>query len=154
MVTIREPAASGRSLYDQDILLWVEDTITRLKTGDFENLDIEHLIEEVEALGISHKRELSSRLLVLLSHLLKRLYVPLPENYRGWEQTIRNQRNDIELLLEDAPSLQNQWRSRFERAWDKALRTVRQEYPQVAFPEHWPYPSDLETMLGCDFWNL
>ncbi|MBD2419435.1 DUF29 domain-containing protein [Anabaena cylindrica FACHB-243] len=142
-----------RSLYEQDILLWVEDTVTKLKAGDFQNLDIENLIEEVESLGISQKRELSSRLLVLLEHLLKRLYVPLSENYRGWEKTIRNQRNGLELLFQDAPSLKNQWHTSFDNAWRIALKTVRKEYPQVTFPEQWQYPSDLETMLNLDFWE-
>lgn len=91
------------SLYEQDILLWVEDTVNKLKNRDFKNLDIDNLIEEVESLGISQKKELISRLMVLLEHLLKRLYVDLPYDYNGWERTIRNQRNALELLLRDAP---------------------------------------------------
>ena len=62
-----------KSLYEKDILLWVEETVSQLKAKNFEHLDLEHLIEEVEALGISQKRELLSRLVVLLEHLLKRL---------------------------------------------------------------------------------
>ena len=61
------------SLYEQDILLWVEDTVNKLKSGDFKNLDIDNLIEELESLGISQKKELISLLMVLLEHLLKRL---------------------------------------------------------------------------------
>jgi hypothetical protein len=80
----------NRSLYEEDILLWVEETVSQLKAGDFEHLDLEHLIEEIEALGISQKRELLSRLVVLLEHLLKRLYVDLPYDYNGWERTIKN----------------------------------------------------------------
>ena len=57
------------SLYEQDILLWVEDTVHKLKNHDFENLDIDNLIEEVESLGITQKKELISRLMVLLEHL-------------------------------------------------------------------------------------
>ncbi len=49
------------SLYDQDILLWVKDTVAKLKARDFETLDIENLIEEVEALVTSQKRELLSK---------------------------------------------------------------------------------------------
>ena len=44
------------SLYEQDILLWSEETVAKLKARDFDHLDIENLIEEVEALGISQKR--------------------------------------------------------------------------------------------------
>jgi hypothetical protein len=93
------------SLYEQDILLWSEDMVTKLKARDFDHLDIEHLIEEVEALGISQKKELISRLIVLLEHLLKRLYVNLPADYNGWERTIRTQRGELEILLDAVPSL-------------------------------------------------
>lgn len=141
------------SLYDHDILLWVEDTIDKLKSRDFENLDIKNLIEEVESLGISQRNELSSRLLVLLEHLLKRLYVPLSDDYRGWERTIRNQRNALEILLKQAPSLKTRWDSSFIDAWKTALKTVRKEYRQVTFPEQWQFSSDIETMLDYDFWE-
>ncbi len=63
---------SSNSLYEQDILLWSEDTVTKLTARDFDHLNIDHLIEEIEALGISQKKELISRLIVLLEHLLKR----------------------------------------------------------------------------------
>ena len=77
------------SLYEQDIVLWVEDTAAKLKARDFANVDLENLIEEVEDLGRSQKTELLSRLTRLLEHLLKRLYVNSPQDYRGWELTIR-----------------------------------------------------------------
>ena len=35
------------SLYNQDILLWVEDTVAKLKAGNFHDLDIVNLIQEV-----------------------------------------------------------------------------------------------------------
>jgi len=142
-----------KSLYDRDILLWVEDTVAKLKSGDFEHLDINNLIEEVESLGISQRNELSSRLLVLLEHLLKRLYVSLPDDYRGWERTIRNQRNSLEILLKQAPSLRTRWNDSFGDAWKTALKTVRKEYRQVTFPDQWQFPSDMQTMLDCDFWE-
>lgn len=141
------------SLYEQDILLWVEDTVNKLKSRDFKNLDIDNLIEEVESLGISQKKELISRLMVLLEHLLKRLYVDLPYDYNGWERTIRNQRNALELLLRDAPSLKTRWDDSFIVGWEIALKTVRKEYHQVAFPDRWPYAQNIETILNEDFWQ-
>lgn len=141
------------SLYEQDILLWVEDTVNKLKNGDFKNLDIDNLIEEVESLGISQKKELISRLMVLLEHLLKRLYVDLPHDYNGWERTIRNQRNALELLLRDAPSLKTRWDDSFIVAWEIALKTVRKEYRQVSFPDQWPHAQSVETTLNEDFWE-
>ena len=97
-----------QSLYDQDILLWVEDTISKLKAHDFANLDLENLIEEIDTLGKSQRNTVRSLLRRLIEHLLKRCYVPLPECYVGWQREIRACRNDIKDVLEDAPSLKNQ----------------------------------------------
>ena len=78
-------------LYEQDLNLWLLTTIKQLQQGDLNRLDIEHLIEELEGLAGRDRRELESRLEVLLSHLLKRLFVPSPNDYRGWELTIKEQ---------------------------------------------------------------
>ena len=63
------------NLYDRDYLQWIDDTVNKLRIGDFANLDMDNLIEEIEDLGRSQKRELNSRLKMLLEHLLKRIYV-------------------------------------------------------------------------------
>ena len=142
-----------RSLYEQDILLWVEETVAKLKAKDFESLDLENLIEEVESLGISQKKELINRLIVLLEHLLKRLYVDLPYDYNGWERTIRTQRNNLQVLIKQVPSLKSRWESSFIDAWEIALKTVREEYSQINFPDRWPFSQKLEAMLNDRFWE-
>lgn len=139
-------------LYDQDILLWSEDTVAKLKARDFDHLDIEHLIEEVEALGISQKKELISRLIILLEHLLKRLYVNLPNDYNGWERTIRTQRGELEVLLDAVPSLSSRWELSFDKAWQIAQKNVRKEYPQISFPNEWTYDRSIGQILNNDFW--
>jgi hypothetical protein len=128
-----------QSLYDQDILLWVEDTVAKLKAHDFTNLDL--------------KKELLNRLITLLEHLLKRIYVPLPNDYNGWERTIRNQRKKLEALLVEVPSLKTRWNISFSSAWNIALKTVRAEYSKVEFPDSWQFSSDLEPMLSDRFWQ-
>jgi len=143
-----------QSLYEQDILLWAEDTVAKLKSRDFEHLDLEHLIEEVEALGISQRKELLSRLMRLLEHLLKRLYVHSPQDYNGWERTIWNQRSELGILLDQAPSLRTRWDEYFVNAWQRALVKVRAEYPQGVFPESWPYGSEMEAVLTVSFWEI
>jgi hypothetical protein len=141
------------TLYEKDILLWVEDTVSKLKKHDFENLDIKNLIEEVEALGISQKKELISRLMILLEHLLKRLYVDSPYDYNGWERTIRNQRAEIDLLISQVPSLQSRWEISFNDAWKRALLKVKKEYQKVYFPEECPFEQTIETILNEDIWE-
>jgi hypothetical protein len=141
------------SLYEQDIILWSEDTVRKLKAKDFNNLDISNLIEEIEALGIAQKKELLSRLIVLLEHLLKRLYVLLPNDYNGWERTIRTQRAELEALLIQVPSLKTRWDDSFDHAWRIALKTVSKEYRQISFPSEWQFERHIEAMLEYDFWN-
>jgi hypothetical protein len=141
------------TLYEKDILLWVEDTVSKLKKHDFENLDIKNLIEEVESLGISQKKELISRLMVLLEHLLKRLYVDSLYDYNGWERTIRNQRAEIDLLISQVPSLQSRWEISFNDAWKRALLKVKKEYQKVSFPEECPFEQTIETILNEDIWE-
>ncbi|UUO16170.1 DUF29 domain-containing protein [Dolichospermum heterosporum] len=69
------------SLYEQDYLLWIEDIVHKLRNRDIEGLDIDNLIEEIEDLGRSDKRELENRLAELLEHILKRNYVHIPDCY-------------------------------------------------------------------------
>ena len=143
-----------RSLYEQDFLLWSEDTAAKLRARDFENLDLENLIEEVESLGRSDRKELLNRLVVIFEHLLKRLYVPLPEDYNGWERTIRTQRNRLIVLLKGSPSLKSIWQNNIEDAWTIALKTVREDYPKVTFPDRFPYATDVETLLNQKYWEI
>lgn len=111
-----------KPLYDRDTLLWVEDTVAKLRAHDFINLDLENLIEEIDALGRSQKG-VKNRLLVLLEHLLKRLYVDSANDYRGWEITIRQQRQQIEIEIDDSPSLKTIWEESFDKAWQMSLKT-------------------------------
>ena len=143
-----------RSLYEQDILLWVEDTVAKLKVRDFDHLDLENLIEEVESVGRSERREFLSRLTRLLEHLLKRMYVQLPQNYNGWEQTIRHQRSELKTLLKSTPSLKSKWEETVEDAWELALENVSTEYRKIKFPNQWPHDRSLEILLTHDFWDV
>ncbi|MFZ4667456.1 MAG: DUF29 domain-containing protein [Prochlorotrichaceae cyanobacterium] len=141
------------SLYEQDFLLWSEDTAAKLKARDFDQLDLENLIEEVETLGRSERRELLNRLTRLLEHLLKRLYVPSERDYNGWELTIRNQRTGLRNLLRDSPSLKSVWNINLDYAWEDAVRNVSKEYRKIQFPDQWPYDRSIEFLLNEDFWE-
>jgi hypothetical protein len=76
-------------LYDRDSYLWLEEAIASLRIGDFQGLDVLHLIEELEIVVGRDRAEIESRLGVLLAQLLKRLYVDNAYDFRGWEITIR-----------------------------------------------------------------
>ncbi len=140
-------------LYERDFCLWVADTVAKLKVRNFDDLDLENLIEEIESLAGREQRELESRLDVLLNHLLKRCYIPTPENYRGWELTIREQRKQLQRLLKQSPSLRNYLSEVFNDIWQVALADLRQDYPKIEFPDKWQFSSDVETILSEKFWQ-
>ncbi|MDJ0599100.1 MAG: DUF29 domain-containing protein [Crocosphaera sp.] len=91
-------------LYETDFVAWTEETTKLIKEKQFEEVDWNSVIEEIESLGKSDKRELKSRLAVLIQHLLKWQY---QQNLRSgsWKNTIDEQRNSIADLLNDSPSL-------------------------------------------------
>ncbi|MDJ0599461.1 MAG: DUF29 domain-containing protein [Crocosphaera sp.] len=143
---------TSKSLYEQDLNLWLLTTIKQLKEGDLNPLDIEHLIEELEGLAGRDRRELESRLEVLLAHLLKRLFVPSPNDYRGWELTIKEQRNRLQRLLKQSPSLRNYFISVFPEIYRDAFELVSLEYTEVSFPQAWPYSQTIEDIFFTQFW--
>ncbi|MFM7603021.1 MAG: DUF29 domain-containing protein [Pseudanabaena sp.] len=142
-----------KSLYESDYLLWTQDVVSKLRARDFDNVDLENLIEEIEDLGRSKKDELKSRLNTLLEHLLKRIYVDMPQEFNGWERTIREQQKRIEWLIEDNPSFKSIWHEYFSIAWRYALKDVRKEYKKTQFPEIWQFGNDIESILNIDIWE-
>lgn len=140
-------------LYDQDFYLWLETTAQLLKDRHFEKIDLVNLIEEIETMGRSQKRELKSRLINIIEHLLKLQYwdAAKADNGRGWRGTIIEQRSQLELLLEDSPSLRRMVEVEFEdcylKARDQALR--KYQLPDAIFPLNPPFRS--EDILDFDY---
>lgn len=95
------------ALYDTDYQRWLAQTVAQLKAKDFSNLDLENLIEEIESLGKSEKRAISSYLMRLCEHLLKIKYWESEREmcFRGWKLEVRNFRLQIQESLETSPSL-------------------------------------------------
>ena len=145
------------TLYDRDLNLWLEEAIAKLKAGDFQNLDVANLIEELEGLAGSDRRELENRLTTLLEHLLKRLYVKSEYDYAGWVRTINRTRMEIYKILRQSPSLKNYANSPelFQDAFDDALKLMRSDpdYKSVNFPNTWLFSRDIDDILNVDFWE-
>jgi len=141
------------NLYERDFDLWLEMAIAQLKVGDFHNLDIENLVEELEGLSGSNKREIESRLIRLIEHILKRCYVSMPDCYRGWQVTIISQRDELRRLLRQSPSLKLHFFQSFDESFDTALELVMTEYDQTSFPTTWQFSRDIDPILSVKFWD-
>jgi hypothetical protein len=92
--------------YESDFALWAAEQGTLLREGRLDRLDLENLAEEIESLGISNKRQIESRMAILLMHLLKWYYQP---EFRcgSWRSTIHEQRRRIARVVRDSPSLKH-----------------------------------------------
>ena len=137
--------------YDRDVIAWAEQQAQLLRNGRFDLLDIAHIADEIEDVGKSEKRELASRMAVLLAHLLKWEAQPA---YRGksWEMTIRAQRKAIALHLDEVPSLKPILRDPrwLDGAWADAVSKAAQETGLAAFPEECPW--DLTAEVLAEGW--
>jgi hypothetical protein len=103
---------SAERLYEKDFIRWTEQQSNALREASrFPTnlpLDWENLAEEIESLGRSQRRELRSRLMAILEHLLKLEHSPAPDPRHGWMDTVERERSEIERLLEDSPSLRRE----------------------------------------------
>src|SRR5690242_11653695 len=105
-------SGSAAQLYEEDFVRWTEQQSSALRDaagiGTNLPLDWENLAEEIESLGRSQRRELRSRIAVIIEHLLKLEHSPAVEPRHGWMDTIGRERLNIQDLLQDSPSLRSQ----------------------------------------------
>ncbi len=139
-----------KSLYQTDFYAWTQQQIELLKAQAWHGLDVQNLIEELEDLGRRERQELRNRLSVLLGHLLKRQFQPQQQS-NSWLATIREQRDQITLLLDENPSLKPYLLEALTIAYKLGLSLAVREtgLPYETFPSKCPYT--LEKVLDEDF---
>ena len=136
------PTQANYEVYEQDYPEWLDITLSQLQNRDLENIDWEHLIEEITALGNEQRRKVESYLLRLLIHLLLYNYWKLEKDWswRGWEKEIYNFRLELDLLLE-SKVLYNYCQKIIDKIYIKARNNAirKSELSQEIFPETCPY---------------
>jgi hypothetical protein len=138
-----EPATGGADtapLYERDFVAWAEDQAALLRSGRFDLLDLANLIEELEGMGRSDRRQLYTRLEVLLTRFLKRDFQP-ERHSRSWDITIGEQRRRLLRLLRESPSLKHGLGELIAEAYQGARDQASLEtgLPIGTFPEANPY---------------
>jgi hypothetical protein len=150
--------STNAELYKQDLYAWTQEQAARLREGAWHELDLEHLIEEIEDVGHSQRDAVASHLLILLTHLLKLAIATsqrphdLERAGRGWRTTCRTQRRLLAKRLRRNPSLQptvpEECAEAYAIARDEAATAL--EVDEALVPLACPWT--VEQLLAEDFW--
>ncbi|PQQ36278.1 DUF29 domain-containing protein [Photorhabdus luminescens] len=137
--------------YETDVIAWANEQAALLRAGKFSEIDIVNIAEEIEDVGKSEKRELASRIAVLLSHLLMWQFQP---GRRGssWQRTIKEQRKALALHIKETPSLKStiadeNW---FAKVWSDAVSSAVDETWLDMFPNECVW--NINQILSQEFY--
>lgn len=142
----------GTTAYEKDFYGWTQEQAALLRNRQWAGVDWENLIEEVEAMGRAQREALRSRLRVLLAHLLEWCFQADYPYRRSWRLTIKNQRDELALLLDENPSLRPKVTDTIETAYRLALRDAAREtgFEEEMFPATCPWTAT--QVVDLEFW--
>ncbi|WP_442579904.1 DUF29 domain-containing protein [Mesorhizobium sp. ASY16-5R] len=139
------------SLYERDFYAWTQEQAAKLRARTHNDIDWENLAEEIESVGRSERKEIRTRLALLIHHLLKWQFQP-GRRSESWRITISEQRTWIPSGIEDSPSLKDYPEEIFEKAYAEGRRKVINETGLSAktFPTEPPF--SIAEALDDRFW--
>ncbi len=131
-------------LYSTDFSTWISQTAQLLRERRWHDIDVANLIDEVEDLGKSERRAISSQLTRLLLHLLKWQYQPQRRS-DSWLDSITDARTQIDLAIKDSPSLKGYPAEQLEESYRRARRqaAIQTKLEISVFPQTCQYSLDL-----------
>jgi hypothetical protein len=143
---IAEPITSLELLYEEDETAWLEAMSQLAAEGRYADMDTPHLSEYLSDMAKRDRREVVSRLTVLMSHLLKWNYQPEGRS-RSWRCTILDQRLELQEML-DSGTLERHAEAVLAKAYSNARRRASAETEQriETFPLESPW--GLEEWMG------
>lgn len=139
-----------QSLYEDDFFEWTRQQAQLLRERRFADLDLDHLTEEVESVGASEKREIYSRLRIILAHLLKWKYQPGARS-NAWRGTLDEQRRRLRQVVDASPSLRGYPGEVFLDCYlsGRLLAAKDTGMDLTLFPDHPPF--SIEQALAEEF---
>ena len=116
-----------KQLHENDFNLWIEEVKVKIQNQDFEGMDWESLIEEIDDMGASQKRALDSYMQRLIEHILKLKYwhSELARCRNGWMAEVSNFRSRINRILKKNPSLKNYLASEYSDIYQDATKAMK-----------------------------
>jgi hypothetical protein len=132
-----------KELYEVDDIKWLDTTIKLLKNRQFDSLDLENLIEELEELGKRERNSVVSLLEQIIRHLLLLEYwtAEKENNSAHWQSEIYNFRLQLNRKL--TTTLLNYLEDELEQIYQDAKGYVElKTQNSVEFPCQCPYSLD------------
>jgi hypothetical protein len=145
-------ASTTPELYETDFVSWAEQQAALLEQGQFEQLDVANLIDEVLDLSKRERQALYSNLKIILLHLLKWNYqASLRSN--SWRASIREHRQRVARQMNDSPSLKPYLQEIFPECYQDARLLAADEtgLPENIFPVESPF--SVSNTIQSDFWG-
>lgn len=135
------PVATA-ALYEVDETAWLETTAELVRQGRLEEVARDTLAEYLTDMAKRDRREVFSRLVVLLCHLLKWEYQP-DRRSGSWRGTLLEQQRELRQLLE-SDTLRNHATAVFADAYADARKQAAAEtdLARAAFPQDCPWNLD------------
>lgn len=113
--------ATTKTLYDTDFADWAGKTAELIRAGRLEDVDLEHVAEEIADLGKSERLAVRSQLRRMLLHLIKQRIQPERDG-ASWRGSIADARYEIAARIENSPSLRRDLETNLENVYRRAVR--------------------------------
>ncbi len=131
-------------LYKTDFHAWTLQAAALLRQHKLDELNLDDLAEELESMGAKERRELMSRLDILLTHLLKWEFQP-DHRTGSWNGTIQEQRRQIARAIKLSPSLKPFLPAALLDVYPDAIERAAYE---TGLPEHL-FPPECSYSIEC-----
>jgi|GEM_PF-974837 len=155
---VRSEIMPEKSLYDRDFTAWVKLTTQQLKDKNFEQLDLENLIDEVESLIFEQKKWIRESLIKILTYVMKRMHLDIPDRFHDWELYILRGQQQLQSDVRDNASILEYWDELFDDAWEIVLIRLEydfktdEEFDRHPYPKTWQLSKDFEFLVTDDFY--
>ena len=136
-----------KPMYDVDFVQWTAHMAELLRAGRLEEVDLEHVAEEIEDLGKRDRWAVRSPMMRLLLSQIKRRIQPERES-ASWRRSIVDGQDRIVQRLKDSPSLEKYLRQELNAIYFRAVRGALFETGVTAATLPEPCPFTLDQLLG------
>jgi hypothetical protein len=157
-------ATQPEQLYDSDFYAWTQAQAKELRrfalTRPNLPLDLAHIAEEIDDLGMSERSAVFSLVRLIIQHFLLVAYSPAPEQRHHWLDEVDEFRSQIEDKL--TPTIRRDVEAELDVIYSRARRNVTrkmrrygEEAAAAALPEACPFTleqilSDWEPGANCE----